>query len=82
MKAPREPLFLARRGYRRRRIMDAARILPYFGLFLFMLPVLRGGHASSIAVSAIYLFGVWFGLILAAFVLSGRLKRIDPEDDG
>ena len=84
MKAPREPLFLARRSYRRRRVMDAARILPYAGIFLLCLPIFwgSGGEAARTGQGAVYLFAVWFALILAAFLLSRRLRRIDPEEDG
>ncbi len=48
---PLRPLFLARHGYRRRRIMDAARVLPVLGAFLFFVPLLwtgeGGGEASD-----------------------------------
>ena len=40
MTMPTPPKFLARSSYRRRRIIDAARILPVLGLFIFLIPVL------------------------------------------
>ena len=48
MKPPRAPLFLERETYRRRRIMDGARILPVAGFVLILLPVLwtRGGDTG------------------------------------
>ena len=68
---PQEPLFLARRSYRRRRLMDAARILPYLGLVLFLLPVAWGdGSAPGTAAVGLYLFGVWMVLIAAAALVS------------
>ncbi|MFD2739909.1 hypothetical protein ACFSUD_10040 [Sulfitobacter aestuarii] len=36
----RGPLFLERRSYRRRRMLDALRFLPFLGLGLWMLPLL------------------------------------------
>lgn len=67
--------------------MDAARLLPFLGTFLFLLPVLwghDGGGARSTASDAIYLFVAWAGLIVAAFVISRALSRAAaapaPED--
>ena len=41
----RRPLFLARAVYRRRRLRDAARLLPVLGFFLLMLPAF--GHRAE-----------------------------------
>ncbi|MBT8474352.1 MAG: hypothetical protein HKO95_06835 [Rhodobacteraceae bacterium] len=67
-----EPMFLARETYRRRRLMDAARILPFLGAFLFLIPLLMGTEAGT-SISKIYLFLAWLVLILLAFVVSRRL---------
>ncbi len=40
VRRPGTPLFLQRLPYRRRRRIDAARLLPVFGLFLLLLPML------------------------------------------
>jgi len=73
--APRAPLFLERQTYRRRRLMDAARILPVAGLVCLLVPVLwsRNGQTST-ASEAIYIFGLWLVLILSAVFLSRPLK--------
>lgn len=48
MRAGREPLFLARQTYRRRRVADAARLLPVLGgALLFMLPLLGGAAGAG-----------------------------------
>ncbi len=81
MRRPGIPLFLARRPYRRRRRMDAARLLPLFGLFLIMLPILWepvGDGGRRVAQDGIYLFGVWAGLILCARILARGLADPDP----
>ncbi len=71
-----EPLFLARRSYRRRRVMDAARVLPWVGLVLFLLPVAWGAEAvPGTARVGLYVFGIWAGLIVASALLSRRLVR-------
>jgi hypothetical protein len=73
-------LFLQRLPYRRRRRIDAARLLPVFGLFLLLLPMLwapSGGEGRRTALDGIYLFGVWGGLILVARALSAGLAA--PE---
>ncbi len=79
---PRRPLFLARHGYRRRRVMDAARVLPVIGAFLFALPLLWSGEDGgdpSTGTGVVYLFLIWIVLILAAIVLSLPLRH-DLED--
>lgn len=75
MKPPRAPLFLERDTYRRRRLMDAARILPVVGFVLILLPVLwTRGRALSTATEAIYLFVLWLVLVIAAALLSRPLR--------
>lgn len=87
MSRRREPLFLEQQSYRRRRIMDFARLLPVLGLFAFMLPLLGGEDGiSRTAANLVYFFLAWFLLILMACLLSRRMRRegIDggsaPED--
>ena len=74
-------LFAGRSRYRRRRLVDAARVLPVLGLFLWWLPLLWGvpeeKHSASGAL--IYLFAVWGGLILVSGLLFMALGRgADP----
>lgn len=76
MSGGRRPVFLERQVYRRRRLMDGARILPVAGLVALLLPVLWAGSGeATTAREAIYLFGIWFLLILAAFLLSRPLRE-------
>lgn len=88
---PKTPLFLARETYRRRRIMDAARLLPALGAALVLMPVLwvPGNETAGTARGVVYLFLVWLGLILSSVVISRRLKeplgdrdRGQRSDDG
>ncbi len=75
---PRSPEFLERNTYRLRRLMDAARFLPVIGLILLLLPLMRhsgDGIAPPVAQEAVYLFLVWIGLVLAAFLMSLGLRR-------
>ncbi|WP_413871019.1 hypothetical protein [Albidovulum sp.] len=82
------PKFLARSSYRRRRIIDAARILPVLGLFIFFIPVLwhpADTPEPDTARGGLYLFAGWFGIIVAAFLLARVLMRAEPppaEDAG
>lgn len=88
--APQTPLFLERRSYRRRRMMDALRLLPVLGVLLWLVPVLwpNGNDAAqapaavSMSGAVIYIFAVWAGLILIAFSLWWALfsKRGDPAE--
>lgn len=74
---PRRPLFLAPAGYRRRRLRDAARMLPVFGAVLLLLPVLwapAAGARRATAGDGIYLFAVWLAVIGAAALLARPLR--------
>ena len=80
---PTEPLFLARQSYRRRRLGDAARLLPLTGAILFLLPVLWSEDART-AGGLIFLFSVWAVLIAAMALIANRLAvsrdgRTEPE---
>ena len=79
---PARPLFLARQGYRRRRVMDAARALPVLGAFLFLIPLLwtgAAGNGATTRVGIVYLFGIWACLIGAAGWLSRYLDSREDE---
>jgi hypothetical protein len=81
--APRPPLFLRPASYRRRRRRDAARLLPFVGGFLFLLPILwapQNTFERDTAPDGIFLFGVWAFLIVLAFVIS-RSLAVPTEDD-
>lgn len=71
-------VFLARRGYRRRRLADASRALPVLGAFLFLLPAL--GAAEGASGVLVYLFAVWGLLIALAAAMAPRLAA--PPQDG
>jgi len=73
MKGPPHPLFLARENYRTRRTIDAARLLPVFGVLLVFLPMLWSSPMTSTGM--IYLFSVWIGLIAVTGVLARKLDR-------
>lgn len=76
------PVFLAPSSYRRKRLRDAARLLPAMGAALFLVPLLwgRSGAPGGVgnAAALLYVFGVWIALILVAFLLSRRLR---PDGD-
>jgi hypothetical protein len=83
MKPPiQPPVFLERRSYRQRRMMDALRLLPVLGVLLWLFPLFwpspsgLPGASEPMAMSGavIYVFVVWLLLIAAAFTL-GRFLR-------
>lgn len=86
MKRPGLPLFLQRRPYRRRRKIDAARLLPVFGAFLLLLPMLwapAGDGGRGTVGDGLYLFVVWAGLIAVARLLAPSLTadgQPDPDE--
>ena len=81
----RPPVFLPPAGYRRKRVRAAALLLPVLGGALVLLPLLwtpsdvEGGVGNAAAL--LYIFGVWAGLILAAFGLAQALRPGEGEED-
>ncbi|MFG6498463.1 hypothetical protein ACGYK1_06440 [Sulfitobacter sp. 1A13191] len=87
---PRRPIFLEKRGYRQRRMMDAVRLLPFLGLMLWMVPLLWPVPAGSpdptaptipMSVALRYLFGVWALLILGTWALWRRTRDVASGED-
>lgn len=69
MARPGAPLFLARDSYRRRRLGDAARLLPVLGFVLMLLP----GFLTVTVDALIYVFTIWAILILGVGLMSRKL---------
>ena len=71
------PLFLERGTYRRRRMMDAVKLIAFLGAGLWMVPVLwphgDAGQSASVPMSraVFFIFGIWVLLI----ILSAWLVR-------
>ncbi len=85
-RSPAEPLFLARRTYRRRRLIDAIRFLPILGALMFLIPVLKMSTGTGTTFAGgVYLFSAWLGLIMLTGVLSYLVRRFDSataNDEG
>jgi hypothetical protein len=85
MRRPRAPLFLKRGSYRKRRLRDAARMLPILGALLLLVPILWSPGETERADTArdgLYLFAVWFGLVLVAALMAPGLAGESAEDEG
>lgn len=64
-----------RMTYRRARAIDAARILPFAGLGLWLLPVLWvRNRLIGTAGESLYIFALWALMILAAAILARALR--------
>lgn len=85
MSAPKDPLFVERRTYRRRRMADAVRLLPFLGASLLLIPILwigaPEGRGIGTATAMLYVFGVWIGLAGLALACSLRLRPEPPAAD-
>ncbi|MGR3468463.1 MAG: hypothetical protein ACU0CI_11355 [Shimia sp.] len=78
----REPTeYLRQPIYRRRRVADAARVLPILGGVLVFIPLLWAEGAVRTSSATLYLFGVWGGMIVLGAILSRILRRQLPEDE-
>ena len=84
---PRTRLFLERRSYRMRRVMDAVRLLPVLGLMLWMVPLMwplpEDGTPTPMSTALLYLFGIWCALVAGALTLwiTARRHQDVAQDD-
>ncbi|WP_050603265.1 hypothetical protein [Ruegeria sp. 6PALISEP08] len=82
----RPSLFLERQSYRRRRLTDAARLLPFLGALLFALPLLwpdksSGDAAVPLSSAIFYIFVCWGALIVIGLIFGFVARRMrTPED--
>ncbi len=77
----RPSLFLERQSYRRRRLMDAARLLPFLGAAMIALPLLwpddsGGVEAVPLSGAILYVFACWFALIAISVVFGFAARRL------
>lgn len=76
MAQPRSTVFLARETYRRRRLIDAVRVLPVLGALVFLVPLLgSGSEERSTALGGIYIFAAWALLIVGTGLIVRGLAR-------
>lgn len=65
------------------RSREAAFVIPMFGLFLLLPPILSvfdtGTTILGVPLLHIYVFSVWLGMVLAGVWLARRLRKQDPE---
>ncbi len=78
MNDPQKP-DLAQRAYRRKKIKDAALVLPVLGAFLLASPIIKifstDGYIFGLPLPYVYIFGVWVFLVIAA----RRMARLLSE---
>ena len=73
-------IFLQRASYRRRRLADAARLLPIFGLCIVFVPLLWSSDTPvSLSGALIYIFSAWVTLILVVAVFGALARRVEGD---
>ncbi len=82
----RPSLFLERQSYRRRRLADAARLLPFLGAALLALPLLwpdetDGAEALPLSSAMFYIFACWGVLILISVVFGIAARRMAAREN-
>ncbi len=78
-----QALFLERQSYRRRRLVDVARLLPLLGALLLLVPLLwpgestgaNGGLETPMSTAITYIFAVWAVLIFGAVLFGIAARR-------
>lgn len=76
-------LFVERETYRRRRLLDAARVLPVLGIALWLVPLLwpdTPEEGVPMSRALVYVFGVWAALILCAFLFGLKVRMRHADD--
>jgi len=94
MSGKHEAIIAEKRSYRRRRLVDAARLLPVFGVAFFSIPMLWSGTAegtadggaaeavTSTTSAMLYIFGIWALLVAASAVISRYLRSEEGDNGG
>ncbi len=82
----RPSLFLERQSYRRRRLTDAARLLPFLGAALLAIPLLWPsdlslGRTVPLSSAIFYVFVCWAGLIIVSLIFGFAAARMGGRDD-
>jgi hypothetical protein len=76
--------FLDRESYRKKRLIDASKLLPLLGALGFILPFVylftEEDAQRSPGQTAIYLFVAWLVLILCAGYLAPRMRDAPKSD--
>ena len=70
---------LASDASRKRKLRDSAMLLPAFGAFLLVSPLITVFSSAStvfgLPLIFVYIFGVWLGLVLLARAMARRLDK-------
>ena len=86
-----QTVFLERQSYRRRRLIDVARLMPLLGALLLLVPLLWSGAgqipgaegpAAPMPMSGAitYVFSVWAALIAGAALFGAGARRWGADD--
>jgi hypothetical protein len=83
---PAAPLYLARESYKRRRLIDAQRLLPIILFLLYLLPLVWGGEDSGSPIglgvrSYVHVFVIWGCAIGSVAFITRALMRADASLD-
>lgn len=78
--SPRRTEFLEQSTYRRRRLIDAVKLLPVLGMCLFLVPALiLGGGSGTTASRLVYFFVCWAALIA---LCAGLVRALSKTSEG
>jgi hypothetical protein len=83
-----QAIFLEKASYRKRRLRDAAKLVPFLGIVLLAIPLAWSSNAPDDRIGSsglLYVFGAWVLLIVLAAVLSVWMRSghgADGQDTG
>ena len=74
--------FLERRSYRRRRVVDAYRLLPLLGIWLFLVPVFWSATQAETELGSafMYILFAWLFLITICAALKIMFDRLQADN--
>ena len=83
MNTPKDKIFLPKDRYRNRRIIDAAKVIPFVTLFFGLMPIIWQSEAApnNLSTNFLYFVGLWILSIIVQVLITRALSRALDDDN-